>query len=183
MKKSIFSLTVLFFCLQGLQAQKFFTRQGKISFYSSAPTEKIEAHNSSATAVVDPQSGNMEFAVLIKGFQFEKALMQEHFNENYLESSLYPKAVFKGSIVNRDAVNLGKDGTYPAVVKGDMTLHGVTKSLETKGVFVVKNGLVSASAEFNLLLDDYKIEIPALVKDNISKTVQVVAKFELQPLK
>ena len=92
-KNLFFLLLATLFCLN-LSAQKFFTREGKISFYSDAPMEKIEAHNQQATSVIDIESGRMEFAVLIKAFQFEKALMQEHFNENYMESSKYPKATF-----------------------------------------------------------------------------------------
>jgi polyisoprenoid-binding protein YceI len=183
MKKILFSLMALLFALSGLHAQKFYTRDGKISFYSDAPMEKIEAHNSSATSVVDTETGKMEFAVLIKAFQFEKALMQEHFNENYMESSKYPKAVFKGEIVNKNDVNFSKDGTYSAKIKGEMTIHGVTKPLETKGTFTVKNGALSGAAEFNLQVADYNIEVPAVVRDNIAKTVQVTAKMDYQPLK
>ena len=81
-----------------LLGQKYFTKDGKVSFYSDALMEKIEAHNTKAASVIDAENGQMEFAVLIKAFQFEKALMQEHFNENYMESSTYPKASFKGKI-------------------------------------------------------------------------------------
>jgi len=183
MKKFLFSLIALVFALSGAHAQQYFTREGKISFFSDAPMEKIEAKNNSATSVVDMATGKMEFAVLIKAFQFEKALMQEHFNENYLESGKYPKAVFKGDIVNKDEVDLTKDGTYTAHIKGEMTLHGVTRPLETKGVFTVKNGAVSGASEFNLQVADYKIEIPAMVKDNIAKTVLVTVKMDYQPLK
>lgn len=179
----MFSLIALVFALNGLHAQKYFTREGKISFHSSAVVENIEAHNTSATSVVDTETGNLEFAVLIKAFQFEKALMQEHFNENYLESDKFPKATFKGALVNKADVNFAKDGTYKAKVKGNMTLHGVTNPVATTAVFVVKSGVISTSSEFNIAVADYKIEIPSLVKDNIAKEVQVVVKADLQQLK
>ncbi|HMQ60107.1 MAG TPA: YceI family protein [Flavilitoribacter sp.] len=175
------------FCLlasASLFAQKYFTREGKISFFSEASMEKIEAHNQKATSVLDAETGKMEFAVLIKAFQFEKALMQEHFNENYLESSKYPKAVFKGEIVDfANKVNLKKDGEYAVKVKGDLTIHGVTKQVETDGVFKVAGGVISAVSTFDVALADHKVEIPALVKDNIAKTVKVSVDVQYQELK
>ena len=90
--------------------QKYFSKTGKIAFSSQASLEKIEAQNTSASTVLDISTGAMEWAVLIKGFKFEKALMEEHFNENYLESGTYPKAKFKGKIDNLSAGNCNKDG-------------------------------------------------------------------------
>ncbi|MCO6476017.1 MAG: YceI family protein [Phaeodactylibacter sp.] len=166
-----------------LNAQKYFTREGKVSFFSDAPVEKIEAHNSKATAVVDAESGRMEFAVLIKAFQFEKALMQEHFNENYMESDKYPKALFKGEVTNMDAIDLQKDGEYKAGVKGSLTIHGVTKEVEAPGKFVVKDGNITASSSFTVMVADYDIEIPAVVRDNIAKEVRIDIEAGLQELK
>ena len=113
MKKFLFSLAIMALTIGSADAQKYFTRSGKISFYSDTPMEKIEAKNGSATSVLDTESGKMEFAVLIKGFQFAKSLMQDHFNENYMESSKYPKALFKGEISNIDDVDFGHDGQLP----------------------------------------------------------------------
>lgn len=171
-KNLFFLLLATLFCLN-LSAQKFFTREGKISFYSDAPMEKIEAHNQQATSVIDIESGRMEFAVLIKAFQFEKALMQEHFNENYMESSKYPKATFKGDILNLQEVALDQDGVYPVKVKGDLTIHGVTKQVETDGEITVKDGVISAASTFEVAVADYEIEIPKVVRDNIAKTVRI----------
>src|SRR5690606_1652063 len=116
---------------------------GKVSFHSDAPLEKIEAHNASASTVLDAASGNLEWAVLIQGFQFEKALMQEHFNENYMESAKYPKAKFKGKVDNWSSVNLGKDGDYPVTVSGTMEIHGVSKPITAEGRITVKGGQIS----------------------------------------
>mgnify|MGYP001166952143 CR=1 FL=1 len=182
MKKIIFSLAMLFALQFSVQAQKYFTREGKVSFYSDAPMEKIEAHNTGATCVVDTENGKMEFAVLIKAFQFEKALMQEHFNENYMESGKYPKATFKGEIVNKDEVNFNKPGTYKAKVKGDMTIHGVTQPMEASGTITVGSGAVVISSEFEVQVADYKIAIPAVVKDNIAKVVKVTVSMNCAPL-
>ncbi len=168
--------------LSHLQAQKYFTREGKISFFSDAPLEKIEAHNQQATAVADFTSGAMEFAVLIKAFQFEKALMQEHFNENYMESTKYPKATFKGQIADAAKVNLSKDGTYPVKVKGMLTIKGVSKEIETDGTIVVRGGAVSASSAFKIVVADYGIAIPKVVADKIAKIVEVKVDVNLAPL-
>lgn len=183
MKRVIVVLSLAFALLGANQAsaQKFFTREGKISFFSETPVENIEAHNQKATSVLETSTGQMEFAVLVKGFQFEKALMQEHFNENYLESTKFPKAIFKGTIQEIAKVDFEKDGTYPVVVKGDMTIHGVTKPVTANGQITVKNGAISANSTFNLAPEDFDIKIPAVVRDNIAKSVKVVVKADFQP--
>ena len=163
--------------------QKYFSKTGKISFVSDAPMEKIEAMNTSASTVLDAATGNMEWAVLIQGFKFDKALMQEHFNENYVESHKFPKAEFKGQIVNNGEVNYNKDGTYTATVKGKLTIHGETKDVETVGTIVVKGGKIDTDASFTVELADYKIEVPKIVKDNISKTISITVDCVLDPLK
>ncbi|SEQ57041.1 YceI family protein [Neolewinella agarilytica] len=183
MKHFLLSLFFLAIATTTLSAQKYFTRTGHIIFSSDTPIEKIEAKNDKATCVVDTEAGEMAFAVLIKAFSFEKALMQEHFNENYMESGKFPKATFKGSIGNMAMIDLGKDGTYPAQVKGEMTIHGVTQPVETEGVFVVKDGKISASANFVVLTQDYNIDIPAVVRDNIAKEIVVDVTVDLEPLK
>ncbi len=160
--------------------QKYFTKVGRIHFISEAPLEKIEASNHNALIIFDAASGKMECSVLIKGFQFDKALMQDHFNENYMESHKYPKGIFKGSILNMNEIHLQKDGTYTANVKGELTLHGVTKPFITSGQIQVKSGKISASSTFDILVADFDIQIPKVVKENISKTVQIVISADLQ---
>ncbi len=183
MKQVLFFLLFLATATTTLSAQKYFTRAGHIVFSSDTPIEKIEAKNDKATCVVDTEAGEMAFAVLIKAFSFEKALMQEHFNENYMESGKFPKAIFKGSIDNMATIDLSKDGTYPALVKGEMTIHGVTQPVETEGVFVIKDGKISATANFIVRTQDYDIDIPAVVRDNIAKEIMVDVAVDLEPLK
>ncbi|MEM8909138.1 MAG: YceI family protein [Bacteroidota bacterium] len=174
MKKTIALLLILHACnLSIVQAQKYFTRMGKVDFFSKAPLETIEAHNEKATSVVDLATGKIQFAVLIKAFQFEKALMQEHFNENYLESDQYPKASFRGQIQDWPAFDWTKSGTYPIQVMGTMTLHGVQQEIELPATFYVQDGKMAAQASFELLLADYEIAIPKIVRDNIAKTVRI----------
>ncbi|MEZ4983386.1 MAG: YceI family protein [Saprospiraceae bacterium] len=125
----------------------------------------------------------MEWSVLMKSFAFKNALMQEHFNENYVESSKYPKAKFTGQIDNPDAVNFSKPGTYPVVVSGQMTIHGITKNISEKGTVKVEaNGLLMDS-EMMVLLSDYGIKIPSLVGDKLSNEVHVSIHAELKPFK
>lgn len=162
---------------------KYFSRDGKIQFYSKAPMENIEAINRKATAVLDTQTGKLEFSVLMKAFEFEKSLMQDHFNENYVESDKFPRAVFKGSIVNPASVSWVKDGVYPVSVKGMMDLHGVTNEMETPGTITIKAGKISANADFSLALKDYKIEIPKVVKEKIAETVKVTVDVSFEELK
>jgi polyisoprenoid-binding protein YceI len=183
MKRMFVLIAVLAIVNTGLNAQKYFTRTANISFSSDAPMEKIEAHNKKGTSVIDTKSGKMEFAVLIKAFQFEKALMQEHFNENYMESTKYPKAIFKGAFTDLSAISFDKDGTYETAVKGDMTIHGVTKPMETKGKVIVKEGKIQAISSFEIVVADYDIEIPAVVRDNIAKTVKVDIDASFEPFK
>ena len=163
-------------------AQKFITKNGHISFYSSAPLEDIEAHNNQVNAVLDTETGEFVFKVLIKSFQFEKALMQEHFNENYLESDKYPTSVFKGKVSNHQKIDFTQPGTYPAVVEGDLTIHGVTQPITTEGTLKVKEGSIAGTSEFMVRVDDYDIKIPKAVVNNIAEEIKVTVDIELEPL-
>ncbi|HEX2534421.1 MAG TPA: YceI family protein [Chitinophagaceae bacterium] len=185
MLQKSFSLIALALVLAGpLKAQdKFFTKSGRIEFYSKAPLEDIEARNKSAAAVLDARSGALQFSVLMKGFEFENALMQEHFNENYIESDKFPKADFKGSVVNNGEVQYTKPGTYPVRVKGKLTIHGVTRDVETAGTIKVEGSDLKATTSFNILLSDYNIKIPSLVKDKVSNNVKIVVDCKLEPFK
>ncbi len=186
MKTSIL-IAFLAFLTAGVSAQnRYFTKTGKIYFDATTPSspEKIEATNEKATSVIDAGSGAMEFAVLLKAFAFERALMQEHFNENYVESDKYPKSTFKGSVTNIKEVNLSKDGSYPVKLKGQMTLHGVTKEVEADGTLTVKGGaIVSGKSNFKILFSDFNIVIPNLVKDKVAKEATIKVDVNYEPLK
>ena len=158
---------------------------GKIRFDATSPKspENVDAINKSVICVLDTKTGNLQFSVLMKGFEFERALMQEHFNENYVESNKFPKAEFKGAITNNNAVNYAKDGVYPVKVSGQLTMHGETKSIETSGTVTIKNGKINALAEFAVVLADYKITIPQLVADKVAKTATIKVDCLLDVLK
>ena len=168
-----------FFLAQG---QKYYSKTGRIHFLSEAPLEKIESTNQNALVVLDITTGQMEWSVLIKGFQFQKSLMQVHFNENYMESHKYPKGIFKGTITNMADIHWKRDGSYPVQVKGELTLHGVTRPFTTSGNLVVKGGKMTATSKFEIIVADFNIEIPKVVRENIAKTVKVTVSADLQPM-
>lgn len=160
--------------------ERYATRAGHISFHSATPMENIDADNRKVTCVLDATTSAMEFAALIKAFEFEKALMQEHFNENYMESNTYPKATFKGSMSGATAEDLKKPGTYPVVVKGDLTIHGVTKAVEHPGTITVeKDGTLKASSDFIVKPEDHGIKIPGMVRKNIAEEISVKVRLDL----
>lgn len=180
MRISLLMVIFLFLSLITLQAQKYLTKNGTIRFYSDAPLEKIEALNKQVNAALDISTGDFVFKVLMKSFEFEKALMQEHFNENYVESDKYPSATFQGKVLNIKDIDILKDGEYPVNVEGKLTLHGITKMVREKGIFVVGKGKLTGKSKFNLLLSDYKIEIPAAVIRNVSKTVEITVEVSME---
>jgi polyisoprenoid-binding protein YceI len=154
-------------------AQKNITKNARIRFYSETPMEKIEAINNQVNSALDVSTGDFVFKVLIKSFEFEKALMQEHFNENYMESGKYPNATFSGKISNFKDINFSKDGSYNATVEGNLTMHGVTKKVTEKGTIEVKGGKIVAKSTFNIKPQDYNISIPGAVVAKIAEYIQV----------
>ena len=161
--------------------ERYATRTGEISFFSHTPVEDIEAVNHKATSVLDATTNAIEFAVLIKAFEFDKALMQEHFNENYMESNTFPKASFKGKLSGITADQLKKAGTYEVTVTGDLTIHGVAKPATSKGTFTVDaNGAIKATSEFAVKPADHGIKIPGGV--NVADQIQVKVKMDYQKM-
>ncbi len=157
-------------------AQKYMTRTGKISFNATSPKspEKIEAVNNEVAAILDAKTGDFVFQLPVKSFKFERDLMQQHFNENYMESDKFPKAQFKGKIANMQEVNLEKDGSYKTTVAGELTIHGVAKTVSVPGTVVVKGGNATASAKFTVHLADYKVEVPTVVADKVAKDAVII---------
>lgn len=167
--------------LMAIGQSRYIDRAGKASFYSEAPLENIEAHTDQALSILDVQKAEIAVSLLMKSFQFEKALMQEHFNEKYVESDKYPKATFKGKLIGLDKIDLTKDGTYTVDVEGDLTIHGETTPVKTTAQLVVKNKALSANSTFRVKVKDFKIEIPSIVVKNIAEEVEVKVSFNYQP--
>jgi hypothetical protein len=173
MKIKLFLSLILICLVQFITAQKYITKNGHIWFSSHTPMEDIEADNQQVVSSLDGSTGDMAFVLLIKSFIFKRALMQEHFNENYMESDKIPKANFKGKITNIGQIDFKKDGTYEADVSGDLTIHGVTKPFTTKGSIVVKGSEVNGKATFLLVPQDFGIKIYAVVENKIAKQITV----------
>ena len=167
-----------------LRAQKkFFTRTGKVVFFSKAPLEDIEAVNKQASCVYDVTSNKIVAKVLIKAFEFDKTLMQKHFNENYLESDKYPKASFKGKIKDAENLNFEENWNKNLEFEGDLTIHGITKSIKSPFEISMKNGQIKISCTFYVALKDYEIKIPSTVINNVAKKVKINVNLEMYELK
>lgn len=163
--------------------QRYMTRNGYVRFFSATPVENIEAFNNQATCIVDTQTGEIVSKVLMKAFVFDKALMQEHFNENYVESDKYPQAVLKATIKNRSEIDAQKSEKQNVILKGEMTLHGVTQKTEITGTIEMAEGQWIAQSTFIIKPSDYDIRIPKVVEKNIAREIEVTLKFKLEPMK
>lgn len=175
MKYSNFVISIIFafFCAVSLEAQTYFTKDGVISFYSSTPLEEIEAVNEKAVSILDTEASKVEFSVLIKGFHFRNALMQTHFNENYMDSDHYPKATFKSTEFDVSSFSVENDGETTIPVKGILTIKGQEKEIMTDVLFKVSDGEFSTNCNFVVSPADFDIEIPALVRGKIANEIQV----------
>lgn len=175
---------VLLLSFSALQAQdRYLTRVGHVKFFSTAPMEDIEANNNKVLSIVDLAKGEVAVDMLMKAFEFEKKLMQEHFNENYLESSKFPKSTFKGTFDVPTSLKSMSDGTYEVDVTGEITIHGVKKPLNTKATLTVADGKLTGDLVFNVTVKDHKISIPKVVVKNIAEVVEVTASFEYEAYK
>jgi hypothetical protein len=172
---------IAIFALQ-LGAQVLVTKNGYIRFFSTTPVENIEAKNNQVNCALDSKNNKLIFKVLIKSFVFEKALMQEHFNENYMESDKFPSASFTGKITNINELNLSKNGIYKVSVEGEMSIHGVAKNVKESGTAEVKDGKVRLKAKFNVKPKDYQIKIPAAVATKIAESIEVSVDCSLSPM-
>ena len=182
MKKIILITGIIVFASAAF-SQKYMTKNGHIKFYSETPMETIEAHNQQVNSALDIASGDFVFKVLMKSFEFEKALMQEHFNENYVESDKFPNAMFKGKVTNMGDIDFKTPGEYKALVEGDLTMHGVTQKVAESGIFVVTNGKIEGSSTFVVKPEDYKIKIPNTVIDNIAEEIEVTVNVSMEEFK
>ena len=157
-----------------INAQKvFFTKSGAIDFFSKTALENVEAKNNQTVSFLKTEKGDLSFGVLMKSFKFKNALMEEHFNENYIESDKYPKAKFKGKITNLSEINFDKNGSYKANIEGELTLHSVTNKVNTTANLIIDGDEVNATSTFMAKPADYDIIIPAIVREKIAKEITV----------
>lgn len=175
-------LAICFLMGQIVFSQKMITRTGEIKFEASMPAfEEVAAKNNSVSCILDESNGAFVALVLVKAFKFKAPLMEEHFNENYMESTKFPKATFKGKILNFDASKLSAlKSVYD--LEGDLTIHGVTKRIKTKITLVSIAGKINTTSNFVVKPQDFNIEIPNLVKDKIAENVKISIKFILESI-
>lgn len=153
------------------------TSTGEVSFYSDTPLETIEAANKKTGSIINATSKELAMQMKITDFIFPNKLMQEHFNENYLESEKYPTASFKGKI--KEQIDLTKAGTYPVTAEGSLTIHGVTKPVAVKGNIISTVNDLKLDFKFQVKPEEYKIEVPSLVVTKIAETIDVTGKMTL----
>ena len=177
MKNQILFLFILLLSFQ-LSAQKYFTRSGVTQFEASEKAlEPVEAINNSTTVILDTANGSIVSQVFIAGFQFKNALMQEHFNENYMDTHQYPKATFKGNFIDFSLENLNADKNFE--LRGTLTVRGIEKSIETTVNVKEENNRIYVSGMFFVSPQDFKIKIPSIVRDKIAKQIQIKIDYEL----
>jgi polyisoprenoid-binding protein YceI len=180
MKTIITIICCFLFITASISQERYLTKSGAINFYSKSQIEDITADNNQVLSIVDATSGKMAISILIKSFMFKKALMQEHFNENYLESDRFPKATFQGNILNFDTL---KDTAIKLKVKGVLTIHGISKEKTIEANFTRTKEAILVEGNFMVILEEFNVEIPAVVAKNIAKQIKVTFNFNHTPYK
>lgn len=160
----------LVFLLSHTHAQRYKAYDGHISFFSEAPIEDIQANNSKVSSIFVPSEGTIAFSVVIKDFQFPKKLMQEHFNDKYLESERFPRSTFTGRITG---FSPSTSGLQSVRAKGQLSIHGITRDIDVPGTIQVRDDALLMKSKFKIVLADYGVEIPKLLWKNISDQVEV----------
>lgn len=178
MNKTLLVLVFLLGIGTTSDSEKVIARQGQVSFLSYTSVEDIKAENNQVRSIIDLDKGTIVVSMLMNAFIFEKALMREHFNESYIESDIYPKAIFKGKIIDFDAK---LQGAQIKIIKGIFTMHGESKEIEIKTKIENIDGNYMLSGDFETFIKDYNINIPPLLAGNIAKSITVNFKFEYQP--
>jgi hypothetical protein len=176
---------IAFFCFLGYvlpaQAQLLSAKNSEIDFFSKTPLEDIKALNTKSSSIINTENGEIVVKIPVNQFQFSNKLMQQHFNENYLESEKYPNATFKGKI--NEVINFTQSGTYEVSASGTLNIHGVNQERTIKGKISISEGLINLNTKFDVLLVDHKINIPKIVFKKIAEQIAVSARITYIPNK
>ena len=175
MKKGYLVLFILLFVNQIFSQEIFLEKDGYVSFFSHSLVEDIKADNNQVLSIVDTKTGEISIQLLMRSFLFKKALMQQHFNESYVESHKYPKAIFKGYILNLKELNSENSETE---IKGILSVHGNDKEISVRAKVVITDGQINISGDFMVEVANFDIKIPSVVRNNIAKIIKVT--FNLQ---
>lgn len=176
-------LILVFFLLlisTSVFAQVYITRNGQIRFFSEAPLENIEAVNRQVNAALNTSSGEFAFRLLMRAFSFDKALMQEHFNDNFVESHKFPNGMFQGTVLNIDDINFKQNGRHNVTVEGDLTIKDVTRKIREQGTLTIKDGVITGESVFKINLADYNVNIPNRYIRNIASEIEIFVNVELR---
>ena len=177
--RGFFFILIGILWVHSLKAQdKYLTRDGFVSFFSHSIVEDIKADNNQALSVIDTDTGKIAIQLLMRSFMFEKSLMREHFNENYVESYKYPKATFSGEIKNFDTLNAQNTETE---IVGILTVHGESKEISSKVKVDITDNSILLTGDFKVDVADFNIKIPAIVANNIAKTIKVSYELNHKP--
>ncbi len=181
MKNIIKIFLVSLFFVVSANAQNYICRDGETSFFSETPLENIAALNKSVTSVLNIATNEIAVKMVMTDFKFKNHLMEEHFNENYMESTKFPNGIFKGKV--NEAIDWKKDGTYDVTAKGTLIMHGISKERLLKGKVTIKGEEITLLCDFNVPLADHKIEVPTLVVAKIAENIAVKNKFTFTAMK
>ena len=172
--KKIIATGIFLLLIMLAHSQIYLTRNGNISFHSDTPLEDIKAENNEAVSVLNAATGDIEFKIAVKSFHFPKTAMEEHFNDDdYMASEKYPKAGFKGKILNMSSVTFSKDGIYNVSVNGNLTIRDITKPATAHGTLSVKNGVVTVASEFTVQRKDYNVIGESFVQKKIADDIRI----------
>lgn len=161
--------------------QVYFSRNATIRFFSEAPLENIEATNQQVSCALNTQTGELAFRVLIRSFSFDKALMQEHFNDNFMHTHEYPNAIFEGQIEQFDEIDFETDGMHHVMVSGKLTIKDVTREIRESGTLEIIDNEIRAHSVFMVEPEAYNIEIPRRFVRNIAREIEVRVDATLRP--
>lgn len=178
--KKILSIALLAISLHGF-SQIYIGEKCKITFFSATALENIDATNSVTKPVFNPKTGDFVIQAQQTAFVFKSAFMQEHYNENYVESEKFPYATFKGKI--KETIDYSKDEMYNVTMVGTMEMHGVTLPRTITGTLIINKGVIIMESKFDIKVADYKIKVPSLYVEKIAESVQVTFHTEMVPFK
>ena len=147
-------------------------------FFSATPLENIEAKSQSLTSVLTTGSNKILFNIPLRTFKFDKSLMEEHFNEKFLESEKFPEATFLGKII--EDINFEKDGTFEIRAKGKLWIHGVEKERIIRSTVTISNGAINIQSHFTVALSDHNIKVPKVVHEKVSSEISVEISTQLK---
>lgn len=174
MKKTIYTVMMLLLGAGAISAQQFTTETGMVSFHSDK--HNITPASNAAVSTLNTETGEMQFSVPVQSIEFDKKMMQDHFNApGVMDSQQFPRIKFTGKIDNLEEINFAEDGEYPVKVSGQLTIKDVTKDIVQEGTVMIKDGAISANSEFDLDRFEYGVKSKAA---HISQVLQIVVKAE-----